>query len=164
MAGDALGSSSSLDLDAGRRKTVQGQVDAVQRPVVVLTVLQVVQHLQRIAQRIGIRVELGALAVQIEQETADRRGGQRAVAEQILPVAIAKLGRIVLEGGEQVERVLRRHAGRGQARAQRLRLGQRRGRLRRPGQRKGERSSRAILSSGSSAGLSPMSSAARTNA
>ena len=46
------------DVDAGRRKAVERQVDAVQRPVVVLAVLHVVQHLQRIAQGVGIGVQL----------------------------------------------------------------------------------------------------------
>ena len=123
-----------LDADAGRGEAVLRQVDPVQRAIVVLAVLQVVQDLQGVAQRVGIRVQLGPLAMQVEQEAADRRGRQRAIAEEILPVVVAKLDGVAPEGGEQVERMLRRHAGRRQAGAQGLRLGQPGGGLGRPRQ------------------------------
>ncbi len=46
-----------------------------------------------------------ALAVDVQHEAPDRHGGIRAITDEIVPVAIAKLGHVHSERGEQVLRV-----------------------------------------------------------
>ena len=64
------------------------------------------------------RVARFAFAVQVEEVAAD--GGRRLVAitHQIVPILIAQFGRVALEGGHEIDTVLRRNAGLDQARAQ----------------------------------------------
>ena len=81
-------------------------------------VLQVVQHLQRGAERVGGGVGRGRLAVQVEHVAADRHRGQAAVIVQLVPARAAVLRRVLPEGVEQVERVAGGDAGLGQAGAQ----------------------------------------------
>ena len=113
-----------------RLQPVQRHIDPVQVAVVVLHVLQMVDHLQRAAQRVRRRPAAALLAMQVEQEAADRVGGELAIAEQILPIGVAELGCILLEGRDQIEAMAFRHAGLGHAPAQAAGLLQRRvGRL-----------------------------------
>ncbi len=77
-----------------------------------------VDHLQRAAQGVARRVAGRVFAVQVEQVAPDRVGRERAIAEQVVPVVVAQLDRVLLEGGDEIDAVLRRDAGLGQARAQ----------------------------------------------
>ena len=67
------------------------QVDAVEGPVIVLAVLQVVDDLQRVAQRVGRGVAVLRAAVQVEQEAADGSGRAVAVVDQVGPPAYRPL-------------------------------------------------------------------------
>ena len=93
------------------------------------------------------------LAVQIEQIAPDRRCRERTVAEQIRPVAIAQLGGVALERGEQVLGVARADAGRGEARAQRLGFGRPAASAGGPVSAASKRSSRAIFSAAVRSGV-----------
>ena len=139
------------------------QIAAVQRGEVLRAVLQMVQHLQRRAQRVRGHVGRAILAVQIEHVPSDRHRRVAAVVIQLVPVRIAQLGRVAPERDQQIERMARRHAGFGQARAQTQRA--RRaivaaGRAARPPSRRAARSSRPRPGSAESA----MSSALRAKA
>ena len=59
-----------------------------------------------------------ALAVDVADKAADRHRGERAIRNEIVPVAIAQLGDIELECGNQVLRVLGRQGPRGERGAQ----------------------------------------------
>ena len=149
-----------LDRAAGRREIVQRDIDAVEIAVIVGAVLQMVQHLQRGAQRVRSRPSVAALAVQIEQLPADRRRRIAAILHQIVPVAVAQLDRVLAERAQHVMAMLRGDPG--------LRRGWRASRWR-PANRcrarhhsiAAMRSSRRILSSADRAGLSAISSALR---
>src|SRR5437870_5728352 len=80
------------------------------RGVIGSTILQVVEHLQGGAQRVGSRPGGPAFAVQIEQLAADRRCRVAAILHQIVPVAVAQLGCIEAKRPEHVMAMLRRDA------------------------------------------------------
>ena len=56
----------------------------------------------------------------IENETADRRCGQRAIVHQLRPVRVAVLSRVDAKGLEQIQRMLRAQAALGERKPQRL--------------------------------------------
>ncbi len=74
-------------------------------------ILQVVQDLQRGAQRIGGGNGVAAFAVDGQQEAADRRSGAVAVVQQRRPVGIAALRRVLAEGREHPPRLGQAGAG-----------------------------------------------------
>ena len=53
-----------------------------------------------------------SLAVQVEKEPPHRVGRKAAIAEQVVPVAITPLGRVLPERGEQIAGVIHRNADR----------------------------------------------------
>src|SRR3546814_3300824 len=59
------------------------QVDAIERAVVALAVLQVIEDLQGGAERVGGGVVGRMLAVQVEQVAADGIGREAAVAQEL---------------------------------------------------------------------------------
>ncbi len=87
---------------------VPRQIAAVERAQVLLQILQMVQHLERGAERVGGWMGLPALAMQGEHHSSDRVGGEAAVLRELVPARIAALGRVLAEGDEQVGRVARR--------------------------------------------------------
>ena len=62
-----------------------------------------------------------ALAMDVEHEASDRRGGIGAIMHQFVEIGIARLGRVHAKGMEQVERMARRELRVGENCAQRLR-------------------------------------------
>ena len=100
---------------------VQRQVDAIERMVIGGAILQVIEHLQRGAERIGWRPGVAAFAMKIEQLPPDGRRRIAAIAHQIVPVAVAQLCRIEPEGMQHVMTMLRGNAGLGEALAHRQR-------------------------------------------
>ena len=109
--GLAAGAVSAATVQPAGREIVKRQIDAVEIAVVVGAVLQVVQHLQRGAQRVRSRPGVAALAVQVEQLAADRRGRIAAILHQIVPVAVAQLDRILAKRVQHVMAMLRGDAG-----------------------------------------------------
>ena len=107
-----------FDADAVRGEKIERDIDAVEIAVVGLAILQMIDDLQRRAQRIVGRPGAAALAVHVEHEAADRHRRQRTITDQIVPVAIAQLGHIELESGEQILCVPRRQRALGERRAQ----------------------------------------------
>ncbi len=69
-----------------------------------------VQDLQRVAERIGEFPGIAGFAMKIEHMASD--GGRRvaAILQEIVPVAVAALGRVLGEGPEHVMAMPRRHA------------------------------------------------------
>ena len=114
-------------LDAGTvaREQVERQIDAVEIAVVGGAVLQVIDDLQRGAQRVVGGPRRARLAMHVEHETADRHGRVAAVVHQVGPVAVAPLDHVHAEGGDEVARMLRIEPARAQLGAQRhaFRLG-----------------------------------------
>ena len=87
--------------------------------VVVGAILQMVQHLQRRAERVRWRPGHARLAVQIEQLPPDRRRRIAAIRHQIVPVSVTRFDRVEPERLEQVVAMLRRGPRFGQACAHR---------------------------------------------
>ena len=56
----------------------------------------------------------------VENETAYRRRGERAIIHQLRPICVAVLSGVQPEGLEQIQRMLRAQAGLGKRKAQRL--------------------------------------------
>ena len=92
-----------LDARAACGERVLRNIDAVEIAIVLLAVLQMIDDLQRGAQRIVCRPDRAALAVHVADETADRHGRERTISDQIVPVAIAQLGDVELERGDQID-------------------------------------------------------------
>ena len=86
--------------------------------VILSAILQVVDDLQRGAERVIGGPSRAALAVNVEHEASDWHGRVRAIAHQVVPVAVAQLGHIHSEGGEQILRVARRELAICEVRAQ----------------------------------------------
>ena len=107
-----------FDRRAASGERILRNVDPVEIAVVLPAVLQVIDDLQRGAQRVIGRPAIAAFAVDVADETADRHRRERAIADQIVPIAIAQFGDVELERGEQVLRVLRRQIARGKLAAQ----------------------------------------------
>ncbi len=106
--------------DAGAETLHQilGKVAAVERIEVLSAVLQMVQHLQHGAERVGSRPGVAGFAVQIKHVAPDRHCRIAAVVEQFVPVGVAQLGGVAAEGDQQLAGMGGRHAGCGQAGAQ----------------------------------------------
>jgi hypothetical protein len=100
------------------RQHVEGDVDAVEVAVILSAILQVIDDLQRGAERIIGGPQRAALAVDVEHVAPDRHGGVGAVADQVVPITVAQLGHVHAEGGEQILRMARRELARRQLRAQ----------------------------------------------
>ncbi len=107
-----------FDSGAARGQRVLRNIDAVEILVVFLAILQMIDDLQRRAQRVVCRPHRTAFAVHVADETADRHRRQRAIADQIVPVLIAQLGDVELERGDEILRVLGREIALGKRRAQ----------------------------------------------
>src|SRR5262245_2122288 len=88
-----------------RLQDVEWKVDAVELAIILGTVLELVDHLQRRAQRIGISPGRSVLAMHVEHETADRHGRVPAIVHELLPVGIAALGHVLTKGSEKIERM-----------------------------------------------------------
>src|SRR3546814_11947674 len=101
----------SSDLQPLDGEPVLRQVDAIERAVVALAVLQVIEDLQGGAERVGGGVVGRMLAVQVEQVAADGIGREAAVAQELAPVRVAPLHRILLDGGDEVAAAPGRDAG-----------------------------------------------------
>ena len=81
-----------------------------------------VQHLQRGRQRVGGWDWAVILSMQGQQIAPHRVGGELAIVHQCAPIAVARLHRVLPESTDQIDRVLGRNAGLGQALAQFLSL------------------------------------------
>ena len=117
-AGDARARAELFDARPARGERVLRNIDAVEIAIVVLAVLQMIDDLQRGAQRVVGRPDRAALAMDVADEAADRHGRERAIRDQIVPVAIAQLGDVELERGDQILGVLRRQPALGEHGAQ----------------------------------------------
>ncbi len=117
-AGDARSAPSASTVTPLAAKRVQRNVDAVEIAIVLAAVLQMIDDLQRRAQRIVGRPDRAALAMHVADEAADRHRRECAIADQIVPVAVAQLGDVEPECGEQILRVLRRQVALGERGAQ----------------------------------------------
>ena len=107
-----------LDGGPAGGECIERNVDPVEIEIIRPAVLQVIDDLQCGAQGIIGGPSGTALAVYIEHETADRHCRKRTIADEVVPVAVAQLGRVELECRKQILRVLRRKAALGQRRAQ----------------------------------------------
>ena len=117
-----------------RRQRVHGQsvaierilrnIDAVDVPVIGAAILQMIDDLQRRAERVVGRPGRAALAMDIEHEAADRHRRIGAIVNQIVPIPIAALGDVHAKGRQQVLRMARRKIALGQS--VRARAGRRR--------------------------------------
>jgi hypothetical protein len=103
---------------AGFGEGVKGNVDAVELTVILSAILQVIDDLQRRAERIIGAPGGTALTVNVQHETPHRHGGIRAITDQIVPVAVTQLGHIHSKRGEQILRVTRRELACRELRAQ----------------------------------------------
>ncbi len=112
-------SAERLHVGAGLLQSVERNVDAVERAIVLGAVLQVVDHLQRRTQCVVGGPGGAALAMDIEHEAADGHGGIGAVADQVVPITIAQLGHVHAERGEQILRMAGRERARRKLLAQR---------------------------------------------
>ena len=108
-----------IDGRAGFGECVERNVDAIEVAIILPAILQVIDDLQRRAQRIVGRPQRMALAVDIEHEAPDRHGRISAIADQIVPVAVAQLGHVHAERGQQVLGMARRKTALGKLVAQR---------------------------------------------
>ena len=103
------GSIQGLDTNPRRRKIVEWNVDPVEIAIIVPAVLQMIDDLQRRAERVRGGVAGVRFAVEIEQEAPDRVGRIETIAEQVLPIVVAILDGVLLEGLEQVARMVHGH-------------------------------------------------------
>ena len=117
-AGDACGSASDSAAKPCGTQPIEGNVHAVELAVVLGAVLKMVDHLQRIAQRVVERPQRRRFAMQVEDEPADRRRRIAAVVHQLSPIRIASLGDVAAEGFQEIERVAVGQAPRLQSYAQ----------------------------------------------
>ena len=108
---------------ACRSELFERQVYAIEPPVIVDAILQVIEHLQRRAKGVGRRPGGAAFAVQVEQLAPDRGGRITAISHQVVPIAIAQLDRVEPKRVQHVMAVLRSRPGFKQAFAHRRRSG-----------------------------------------
>jgi hypothetical protein len=111
-----------VDGGAMRRKRVERQIDAVQAPVILCAILEVVDDLQRGAERVRSRPDRRALPVHVEHESADRRGRKRAIIHQLRPVGVTAFFDVEPKGLEKIERMLGRETVLAELEPQRLSL------------------------------------------
>jgi hypothetical protein len=110
----------TLDLYCDRVAAAVGrQIAAIEIAQIARAILQMIEHLERAAQRIGGGMGRRVLAVQIEHVAADRHRRIAAILQQRRPAFIALLRRILAEGAQQIARMPRVHPGLGQAAMQR---------------------------------------------
>ena len=100
------------------REGIERNVDAIEIAVILAAILQVIDDLQRRAEGIIGGPGGPALPVHVEHEASDRHGGVGAIADQIVPVAVAQLGHVHAECGEQILRMARREMTCSELRAQ----------------------------------------------
>ena len=93
-----------------RGEEVKRDIDAVEPLVVGAAILEMVDHLERRAKRVGKRPGRGGLAVDVENVAPDRHCRIAAIVDQVVPAGVAKLGHVKPERLEQVERVARGEA------------------------------------------------------
>ena len=77
------------------------QVDAVEGGAILHEVLEVVEDLQRRAQRVRRGVRARRLAVEAQQEAAHRVGRAAAIVDELRPVGVARFHRVLPEGVDQ---------------------------------------------------------------
>ena len=118
LAARRLAAPSSLRRRARGRERIERDIDAIEIAEILAAILQVIDDLQRGAQRIVRRPGGAALAMHIEHEAADRHRRIAAVVDEVVPVPVAQLGHVHAERGEQVLRVARRQAALGERVAQ----------------------------------------------
>ena len=87
---------------------IQRQVDPVEIAIIRAAVLEVVDDLQRRADRIGSRPCRRALPVHVEDEASNRHRRKGAVRHQIIPIRVAPLDRIEPKSLQEVLGVPRR--------------------------------------------------------
>ena len=120
--GDAVFAPSASTPTPCRAEDVRRQIDAIEIAIILAAILQVVDDLQRCADRIGSRPGRRALAMHVEDEAPHRHRRKGAVRDQIVPVRVAPLDRVEPKSLEQVLRVPRPETAFGPARAAELRL------------------------------------------
>ena len=85
---------------------ILGNIDPVQVAVILGAILQMIDDLQRGAQRIIGGPGVPAFAMHIQHEAAHRHRRIAAIIDQIVPIAIAQLGDVAAEGFQQIQRML----------------------------------------------------------
>src|SRR5207248_2929784 len=80
------------------------QIDTVEGAVIRGAVLQVIEHLQGGAQRVRSRPGVAALAMQVEQLTANRCRRIAAILHQLFPIAVAQLRGVEPDGASTLVR------------------------------------------------------------
>ena len=111
------------DLETSVGKMIERQINPIQLAKIVLAVLQMVQHLKRITERIGEVMEDRTLPMKVEKEAADRRCRAGAIVHEIRPVPITTFLRILFEGGQEIEGMAVADARDSETVSERLRLG-----------------------------------------
>ncbi len=102
------------------RHCILRDIDAVEIAIIFAAILRVIDDLQSRAKRVVRGPCRFALAMHVENVTADRRGRIRAIMHQLVEIGVARLRRVHAERIEQIERVARRQFARGEHGAQRL--------------------------------------------
>src|SRR5215471_9927663 len=108
-----------FDPNAVEGKRVQWNIDAIKVAVVRLAILQMIDDLQRCAQRIVGRPGAAAFAGDVEHIAPNRHRRVGAVLDELLPIGVTQFGRVHAEGAKQVLRVSGRHPAFAQHRPQR---------------------------------------------
>lgn len=91
-----------------RRERVLRQIDPVEVAVVLAAILQMIDDLQRGAERVIRRPDAaGIFAMDVADEASDGHRRIAAIVDEIVPVAITQLRHVALEGDDQVARMLR---------------------------------------------------------
>ena len=123
-AGEAFAAPSASASKALRGKHILRNINAIEIAIVGAAVLQMIDDLERRAQRVRGGPGRFALAMHVENEAPDRRRRIGAIVHEFGPIRIALLDRIHPEGAQKIERMTGRQfaARRGQrAAAARLR-------------------------------------------
>ena len=109
--------------DAVALQHVPRQVDPVVAAIILRAILQVVDDLERGADRVRRSPDHGrVLAMNVEDEAAHGHGRETAIGDEVVPILIPVLPRVEAEGVEEFEGVRRRKAARGEFPLQRLSL------------------------------------------
>ena len=118
-AGEARAAASASGVGAGGGEGIERDIDPVEVAIILPAILQMIDHLQRRAE--GVRGGPGRprLAMDVEDEAADRHGREGAIIHEVVPIGIAMLGHVEAEGAQQIERMARRQAAEHQRVAQR---------------------------------------------
>ncbi len=95
-----------FDASAMGRQQGERDIDAIEVAIVFAAVLQMIDDLQSRAQRVVGGPGRVLLAMHVEHEAADRHGRVAAIVHQLVPVAVAQLGDVEAEGGQQIPGVL----------------------------------------------------------